>query len=211
MKKLLAVSLVTTIMLLVGCGGAGGGSDSGGKTNSTAPVLHTIGDKTITLGDPALTFTVTATDPNNLTLMYSSDGSVGAGPNPYTETGNLASFNPNTHQFSWDVTGVAPDDYFVLFTVMNSNAESDSETIRIRVQAQPNEFTIGQQKYDANCSSCHGPEGRNGSTFLIQCVDSALFYEKVDGGSMSGYASSWSTSDKAAVLFYLNNVNPGAC
>jgi len=219
MKYQYIVSLAMIISLLPGCGGSGGGSgnDTGGsgggsqKTDPNSPVLSTIGYKSIILGDPPLKFTVTASDPNNLTLMYSTDGTVGTGPNPYVDTGSVASFDPNTHQFNWDVTGVAPADYWVQFTVMNTNGYSASEIIRIRVQDQPSEFEIGQRKYDANCSSCHGPEGRNGNQTLLQCVDPTLFYDKINGGSMTGYASSWSSSDQDAVLFYLHNVNPSIC
>jgi len=220
MKNYIIVSMVILTSVLTGCGGSGGGSGdgtggSGGgsqKTDPNTPVLNTIGDKTITLGDPPLTFTVSATDPNNLMLMYSTDGSVGGTiPNPYTDTGSLAAFDPDTHQFRWDVTGVAPADYWVQFTVTNSNGYSDSETIRIRVQSQPSEFEIGKMNYDADCASCHGPEGRNGNQTLLQCVDPTLFYEKINGGSMTGYANGWSSSDQDAVLFYLHNVNPSIC
>jgi len=199
------------VLIVAGCGGPGSGSGMESSGNSSAPTLNSIGDKTITLGDPPLTFTVSATDPNNLMLMYSSDGSVMSGANPYTETGSLASFDPNSRQFSWDVTGVNPADYYVQFSVMNSNGESDSEIIRIRVQTQPSEFEIGQQKYDASCRTCHGPEGRDGDQGLIQCIDSMTYYGKINGGSMSSYVRGWTDAEKAAVLFYLDNVNPGAC
>ena len=220
MKNLIIVNMVMFMSLLTGCGGSGGGSsgnEAGGagggsqKTDPNTPVLNTIGYKTIILGDPPLAFTVSASDPNNLTLMYSTDGSVGTGANPYIDTGSVATFNPDTQQFSWDVTGVAPADYWVQFTVMNTNGYSDSETIRIRVQDQPSEFEIGQRNYDADCARCHGPEGRNGSQTLLQCVDPTLFYEKINGGSMTGYANGWSSSDQDAVLFYLHNVNPSIC
>lgn len=207
------VTILTLLgLFMAGCGG--GGTDpkasNNTNTNSTAPVLTAIGNKTVTVGD-TLTFTVSATDPNNLVLVYSSDGSVGSGPNPYTEAGMNASFNVNTHQFSWNTTSVATGDYYVQFSVMNTNAESDSETIRIRLQTTPTQFDTGEQKYNTNCQSCHGTGGVGGSQTLIQCIDRATFEDKINGGSMTSYASSWSTSDKEAVLYYLNNVNPGAC
>ena len=192
------------IILLTACGGGGGSSNP----SSTDPVLNPIGNKTTVVGGPTLTFTVTATDPNNLALILSTDGSVGNGLNPYIETGSNATFDTNTGQFSWNITSVAEGDYFVQFSVMNTNAETDSEIIRISIQGQ---FTLGEQKYNADCQRCHGTGGVGGSQTLIQCIDSTTFIEKINGGSMTSYASQWTTSDKNAVLFYLNNVNPGNC
>ena len=200
--------------LLTACGGGGDNGNNingggGGSSSPTAPVLNSIGDKMVVAGGN-LTFTVTATDPNNLDLILSRDGSVGGGSlNPFTETGSLATFNTNTGQFTWNTASVIEGVYQVQFSVMNTNAETDSETIRISVLGQ---FALGEQRYNADCQSCHGPEGRFGSETLIQCIDSATFFEKINpGGSMAQYANQWSTSDKNAVLFYLNNVNPTFC
>lgn len=194
--------LYLSVILLTACGG---GSDT---PSSTEPVLNPIGNKTIAVGGPILTFTVTATDPKNLELILSTDGSVGSGLNPYIGTGSNATFDTDTGQFSWDITSVAEGDYFVQFSVMNTNAETDSEIIRISVQGQ---FTIGEQKYNVDCQRCHGTGGVGGSQTLIQCIDSATFFEKINGGSMAQYASQWTSSDKNAVLFYLNNYAPGNC
>ena len=195
-----------SIILLSACGG--GGSSGSDIPPPTGPVLNSIGNKTIAVGDPSLTFTVTAIDPNNLQLILSKDGSTGSGLNPFTETGVLATFNTNTGQFSWDITSVAEGDYFIQFSVMNTNAETDSEIVRIRVQGQ---FSIGEQAYNADCQRCHGTGGVGGSQTLIQCIDSATFFEKINGGSMTSYASQWTSSERNAVLFYLNNVNSGNC
>ena len=200
--------LFLSMTLLAACGGGGGNSTP--TPNSTEPVLGSVGSKTIAVGG-TLTFTVTATDPNNLQLILSKDGSVGSGLNPFTATGSLATFNPNTGQFSWDTTSVAEGDYFVQFSVMNTNAETDNETVRISVQGQ---FSIGEQRYNADCQSCHGPEGKFGSQTQIQCVDSATYFEKINVGplgTMAQYVTQWSSSDKNAVLFYLRNVRPANC
>ncbi len=53
--------------------------------------------------------------------------------------------------------------------------------------------------------------GNAGSAVPIQCIDSLTFYARINGGNMSGYASGWSDSDRDAVFFYLNNVDPGNC
>ena len=194
--------LFLSIILLTACGGGSG------NPNPTEPVLNSIGNKTIAVGDSILAFTVTATDPNDLELVLSTDGSVGGGLNPYIETGSVATFDTNTGQFSWNISSVAEGDYFVQFSVMNTNAETDSEIVRIRVLSQ---FAIGEQKYNADCQRCHGTGGVGGSQTLIQCIDSATFFEKINGGSMTQYASPWTSSDKDAVLFYLNSYNPGNC
>ena len=196
--------LFLSMTLLAACGGGG---NSTPPPNSTEPVLGSVGSKTIAVGG-TLTFTVTATDPNNLQLILSKDGSVGSGLNPFTATGSLATFNTNTGRFSWNTTTVTEGDYFVQFSVMNTNAETDSEIVKISVQGQ---YALGEQKYNDDCQSCHGTGGIGGSQTLIQCIDSATFFEKINGGSMAQYASQWTTSDKNAVLFYLNNVNPAFC
>ena len=174
-----------------------------------SPILNAIGDKTVTQGGPAMSFTVSASDPNNLSLTYSMDASVGPGLNPQTAG---ASFNTATRTFSWDYSNATVGDYNVQFTVTNPDLKSASETIRITVQEQPSgDFNNGLAKYGQNCESCHGPGGRFGSQTAIQCIDSATFDEKINGGSMSGYASSWSTQDEIDVLYYLNNVEPTRC
>lgn len=209
MKKAVGFLFAITLML-AGCGGDEGISE--GPTDPNAPVLDSIGNKTITVGDPALSFVVSANDPNELDLIFSTNGSVGSGANPYTSTGSLASFTPSSGQFSWDVTGVVPDDYFIQFTATNTNSESDSETIRIRVQQRAGQFENGEQKYNDRCESCHGPGGRFGdSAGEIQCIDATTYNEKVNGGSMTGYTSGWSDADKDDVYFYLQNVDSSRC
>ena len=179
----------------------------------SSPVLATIGNKSATVGATTpISFSVSASDPNGLSLTYTMDGSVGAGVDPSTIG---ASFDPVSRVFTWDISNatlVPVGSYTVKFTVTNSNGQSDSETITISIQAVPTaDYANGESQYGAHCQSCHGPGGRFGTATQIQCIDSATFYEKVNGGSMTGYASSMTTQDKADVLYYLNMYDASRC
>lgn len=86
------------------------------------PVLTTIGNKSIGEGNQ-LTFTVSATDANSgQTLVYSATG---------LPTG--ATFDANTHVFSWTPSeDQGPNTFNVTFTV-SDGINTDSETINIAV------------------------------------------------------------------------------
>jgi len=97
----------------------------GGGSNpvNSPPVLAEIGTKTVAEG-AQLTFTITATDPNNDTLSYSASG-----------LPEGATFNPATRSFNWtpeyhlsENTSVFP----VTFKVSDGVAE-DSEVVTINV------------------------------------------------------------------------------
>jgi len=213
MKRFIRIILFSAMFAIVaGCGQSGSEPE-----DPNAPVLSPIGNKTVTTGD-TLNFTISATDPNDLMLTYDSDGSVGNGPNPYS---NNANFNDNTRQFSWNTTGAALDDYYVEFSVMNSGGFSDSETVRIRIQAEQtppptDQYTIGQTLYNDGCrgSGCHRNEDDNlpeGARFGVLCLTEQQVKEVTENppGSMPSF--NFSSSEEAAISYYLLNVRPEDC
>jgi len=117
MQKLV-YSLVLMSFILVGCGDDAVEAITD-AIDLDAPVLASIGNKTVTSGE-ILEFTVTATDPNDLSPMLAKDGSVGSGLNPFTETARIANFSTDIGLFSWNTTDVALGDYFVEFSVTNA-------------------------------------------------------------------------------------------
>lgn len=200
--------------LQAGCDQSGttGDTTDPGNNDPQAPVLAAIGDKTVTSGD-SLSFTVSATDPNGLALMYSTDGSAGSGANPYTETGNNAGFNANNRQFTWNTTNVALGDYYIEFSVMNSAALSDSETIRITVQNTTGQFEQGHTLYNSNCtgSSCHKNEDTSTGGFSILCSSQSTIKTETERGPGSMPVIDLSADEEAAIAYYLQNVRPEDC
>jgi len=189
----------------VGTGGTGGGG------NPPTLSLDTIGDQMVVANDNA-NFTLSSSNPNGGTLSFSVAVVAGSADPFNVASGNDATFNMSgAGTFNWTPSDTEVGSYELEFTVENTNGESDSETILIVVEAALGQFEIGESNYNDRCLSCHGPEGDNGGQVPIQCIQSVVFYEKVNGGTMTAYASGWSDSDKAAVLFYLNNVDPGLC
>jgi len=191
---------------------AEGYSDSQSVTitlSDGSPIIAAIPDQMATLGSTTpVSFSVSASDPNGLSLNYAVDTSYGAGTDPNV----VAAFNTGTHLFSWDISAELQGIYNVRFIVTNSNGKSSTSVAKITIQdASSQQFANGESQYSAHCQTCHGPGGRFGTQTQIQCIDSLTFYEKVNGGSMSGYAASMSAQDKADVLYYLNNVEPTRC
>jgi len=206
-KSLIAAAAV--VFLTTACGG--GGSSGGPSGNTSTLSLNTIGDQTAVANDNA-NFTLSSSNPNGGTLSYSVSVVTGSADPFNVASGNDATFNMSGNgAFNWTPSDTEVGSYELQFTVQNSNGESDSETILIIVEAARGQFEIGEDNYNADCQRCHGPGGNGGSQVPIQCIGSTVFYAKVNGGSMTGYASGWSDSDKDAVLFYLNNVDPGNC
>jgi len=196
-------------------GGAGDGGDTGGSGgsggNNSTLSLNTIGNQTAAANDN-VNFTLSSSNPNGGTVSYSVAVVTGSADPFNVASGNDATFNMSGNGvFNWTPSDSEVGSYELQFTAENTNGESDSETIMIIVEAAPGQFEIGENKYNADCQRCHGPGGNGGSQVPIQCIQSVVFYEKVNGGSMTGYASGWSDSEKDAVLFYLNNVDPGNC
>jgi hypothetical protein len=89
------------------------------------PILNPIGNKAVT-AQQNLTFTVTATDPDNDDLVYSADGLPPG-----------ANFNGVTRVFSWTPGSSHVGNHTVDFTVIDNGnpARSDSEEITITVNA----------------------------------------------------------------------------
>jgi len=181
--------------------------------NDGSPQLTQISNINASLGATTpVTFTANANDPNGLSVTYSLDGSVGSGTDPTTLG---AMISPTSGAFSWDISDantVVVGSYTMDVIATNSNGQSDSVRVTITVQDAANaQFTNGESQYSAHCERCHGPGGRFGTETQIQCIDSVTFYSKVNGGTMSGYAASMTTQDKADVLYYLNNYDPTRC
>lgn len=87
-----------------------------------APVLDAIGGKSVAEG-VALSFTVSAADPDGDVLTYSATG---------LPTG--AAFNPTTKTFSWTPGLNQAGDYSVTF-ILSDGSLTDSETVAITVTA----------------------------------------------------------------------------
>ena len=197
-------SIIVFVVIFSGCSADSGDSGS----SADASVLSTIGDRTIVSGN-TLTFTVNATDPNDLPLVYDSDGSVGVGPNPF-EMG--ASFQSDTGQFSWDTTGAITYGYTIRFSVMNAAGLSDSETIRISVQTQQSLYAQGQSAYNSQCVACHRNEDANppsGSASILCRTPGEITLWT--GGFATMPAISVSAANVDAISYYLNNVRPSSC
>jgi hypothetical protein len=92
-----------------------------GNTNR-APVLASIGNKTVS-EESALSFTISATDPDSDTLTYSATGLPSG-----------AAFNTSTRAFSWTPNNTQAGSYTVTFAVTDTGNLSDSETITITVE-----------------------------------------------------------------------------
>jgi PKD repeat protein len=84
------------------------------------PVLASIGDKSVN-ENSALTFTISATDPDSDSLVYSA-----------TSLPTGASFNTSTRVFSWTPSYTQAGSYQVTFTASDSSL-TDNETITITV------------------------------------------------------------------------------
>jgi hypothetical protein len=212
------ILLCILFALFSGCGQGGSTSedpnnDPNANDNPDAPVLSSIGNRSAIPGE-TVAFTVSAIDPNGLTLTYDTDGSVGSGANPYTETGSLASFNTNNRQFSWNTTGVSTGDYYVQFSVMNSAAHSDSETIRIRIQTDPVLYNEGQTLYTDNCagSGCHKNLENDTGGFPISCTEADVIQNATDGTlGLKMPEFNFSEDEVMAIAYYLYNFDRDAC
>lgn len=103
-----------------------------GGTNNTnpGPTFNTIGAKTVGVNSN-LTFTVSATDPNNDPLVYST-ANMPAG----------ATFNPSTRVFSWTPTPTqGPGNFQVQFFVTDGTT-SASQTVPITVTGGTNQAPV---------------------------------------------------------------------
>jgi hypothetical protein len=137
------VSTAGTLAVITMTAGAGGGSspltltnvivgDAGGNSvpvtvnNATVninrpPELASIGNKTVNEGQ-ALTFTISATDPNGDSLTYSASN-LPAG----------ATFNPSTRVFTWTPSNNQSGTYGSIHFAVSDGSLSDTEDISIVV------------------------------------------------------------------------------
>ena len=93
---------------------------AGTPAQNPGPVLDPIGDKTVNEGQ-ALNFTVSASDPDNDPLTYTT-----------TAMPSEASFNTTTRQFTWTPSFTQSGTYTLIFKVSDGSLE-DSEAITITV------------------------------------------------------------------------------
>lgn len=135
----LFAGLLTVSLILQACGGGGGGSPATGGSTPAGVTLNSIGNKLIAPG-ASLTFTVSATNPDNHSISFSTDSTHAI----YMSQG--ASFNPATGQFSW--TPSVEGSHQVTFSVTNNDvtpAVTDSETITINVSSRVQLNAIGNK------------------------------------------------------------------
>jgi Putative Ig domain len=131
---------------------------SGMSGGDAAPVLATIGDKTVDAG-AQLQFTVAATDPDGDALTYSA---------PFLPPG--ASFDPSSRQFSWTPTTAQVGTYFGLRFQVSDGTLNDFKDIKITVastqQPQPQPQPQQQQPQSPPAG---GPTGQR-SAALEKCL-----------------------------------------
>jgi len=208
-------SLVLMSFILVGCGSDEAADVIKDIIDIDAPVLGSIGNKTVTSGE-TLTFTVTATDPNDLSFTLETDVTA----DPYVGNGNNATFTidtiTDTAEFDWDTTNVAAGNYSVEFSVTNAANLSDSETIIITIQSQQTQFTEGQTLYNNNCrgSGCHRNEDDNlaeGAVSGVLCITEAEVKEFTELGPRNMPEFDFTAAQEAAISNYLTTVRPADC
>ncbi|GGB92486.1 N,N-dimethylformamidase beta subunit family domain-containing protein [Dyadobacter sediminis] len=101
------------------------------QADNSAPVLATIGNKTITLGE-TLTFTASATDPDaGQTKTFSLTGN-----------GSGATIDINSGAFSWKPASAGTFNFTITVTDNGSPNLSDSETITVTVNAPANSAPV---------------------------------------------------------------------
>ncbi|MBI2574383.1 tandem-95 repeat protein [Candidatus Woesearchaeota archaeon] len=101
-----------------------------GNVNAT-PVLASIGNKTVS-ENSALTFVISATDPDNNNLTYSMTSVAGVGASALPAT---ATFDASTHAFTWTPTNGNSGTYAATFTAIDDGSPhmSTYENITITV------------------------------------------------------------------------------
>ena len=181
----LVVLLGLFVFLTSGCG------DTEENSNQNAPYFNNIGTPTVTAGDN-MNFTVIATDPSDMNVTLTYDGTLGPYANPFTAG---AAFNETTGVFSWNTDTNDIGDYSVRFTATNDAVPplTTHKQVTLRVLAVPNNSSSGETLYNQHCQSCHGSGGVGGSASLVQCsleisIREALgLVQGVSGvGAMSG-------------------------
>jgi len=177
--------LALFVFLTTGCG------DTEENSNQNAPYFNDLGTPTVTAGE-TMSFTVTATDPSDMNVTLTYDGTLGPFANPFTAGAN---FNETTGVFSWNTDANDIGDYSVRFTATNDAVPplTTHKQVTLRVSSAPINSSSGETLYNQHCRSCHGTGGVGGSATLVQCsleisIREALGLEpNVSGvGTMSG-------------------------
>lgn len=168
------------IVLSAGCG------DTEENSNQNAPYFDDLGTPTVTAGE-TMSFTVIATDPNDMNVTLTYDGTLGPNPNPFTEG---ATFNETTGVFNWVTDVNDAGDYSVRFTATNDASPplTTHKQVTLRVMAVPTNSSSGETLYIQNCQSCHGVNGAGGagSVFGVQCSSSITITQALNLNAMSG-------------------------
>ncbi|WP_455206978.1 putative Ig domain-containing protein [Kaarinaea lacus] len=182
----LVILLGLFTFLTSGCG------DTEENSNQNAPYFNNIGTPTVTGGD-TMNFTVIATDPNDMNVTLTYDGTLGPNANPFTAG---ATFNETTGVFTWVTDSNDVGDYSVRFTATNDAVPplTTHKQVTLRVLAVPTNSSSGETLYNQRCQSCHGTNGVNGtSAGIVQCSSEISIREAlglvqgVSGvGAMSG-------------------------
>lgn len=148
MKKLV---MITLGLLLTAC------KHDSKTADDTASVSDNLDTIVIAAGD-TFGFTLQATDSSGNALFYISDGSVGPGKNPYTQT-HPATFDSRTGKFEWTPTSMELGDYSVQFTAGNSDAQALADNNNLLAITIRTGTDYGHAKYAQHCATCHGADG----------------------------------------------------
>ena len=160
------------VFLLSGCG------DTEENSNQDAPYFNDIGTPTVTAGE-RMPFTVIATDPNDMNITLTYDGSLGPNMNPFTAG---ADFNTGTGEFDWVTDANDVGNYSVRFTATNDAVPPliTHKDVTLRVLAVANNTTTGEDLYNQFCQSCHGTNGAGSNRAgLVQCSSNITIREAV--------------------------------
>jgi mono/diheme cytochrome c family protein len=147
MRNVLLVFLLLIATLLTACGTESGDGDN--NPNPGAPFFDPIGTQSVAAG-VTISFTVIATDPNNMNITLSADGTVGPNNNPFAAGAN---FNPGNGNFTWDTDATDVGNYSVRFTVTNDAMPAQSTSMNVTIQVvnpeAPSINAIGSQTVTA--------------------------------------------------------------
>jgi len=148
MRNVLLIFLLLIVSLLMACGTEDTG-DGDNNSNPDAPFFDPISTQTVAAGG-SVSFTVIATDPNNMNITLSADGAVGPNANPFAAG---ASFNTNNGAFTWNTDAMDVGNYSVQFTATNDAMPAQSTSISVTIQVvnpeAPSINVVGPQSVTA--------------------------------------------------------------
>ncbi|MBP2029473.1 hypothetical protein J2755_000393 [Methanohalophilus levihalophilus] len=168
------------------------GGESAPESSNDAPTLTTIGSKSTTATEP-LTFTLTATDPEDDPLTFSA-----------TNLPEGATLDPSTGEFSWAPSIGQEGTYYVTFRV-NDGSLMDSETVAITV----NELNVAPVIDSFNPEDSQFFEETNTITINVSAHDDnedelsyTISIDNVVRSTSSEY--NWKTDYKSAGIHTIN-------